>query len=140
MLSDLLFALRALRKKPGFALVAVLTLALGIGANTAIFSVVNGVLLRPLPYPEPERLVAIWQNDLAHGVLKNTVSVPNFLDWKAENGVFEAVAAWRNNAVTMVAETTPVRVRTGQVSADFFEIMGVAPVVGRAGWVVAQGT
>jgi len=131
MLSDVRFALRALRKKPGFTLVAVLTLALGVGANTAIFSVVNGVLLRPLPYPKPDRLVAIWQNDLAHGILKNTVSVPNFLDWKAESDVFDAMATWRNNAVTLGAGTAPVRVRTGAVSADFFEVMGVAPVVGR---------
>ena len=131
MFSDLRFALRALRRKPGFAFVAVVTLALGIGANTAIFSVVNGVLLRPLPYPAPDRLMALWQNDLVGGIVKNTVSVPNFLDWKAQSGAFEAMATWRNNAVTLMAGTAPVRLRTGAVSADFFEVVGVPPLVGR---------
>jgi len=131
MLSDLRFALRTFRKNPGFAAVAVVTLALGLGANTAIFSVVNGVLLRPLPYPEPGRLMALWQNDVASGVVKNTVSVPNFQDWETGNDVFEGMAMWRNNAVTLMAGRAPVRVRTGQVSADFFEIMSVRPILGR---------
>ncbi len=131
MLSDLRFALRTFRKNPGFVAVAVLTLALGIGANTAIFSVVNGVLLRPLPFPQPDRIMALWQNDLADGVVKNTVSMPNFLDWHDQNGVFEAMATYQFGAVTIAGPSSPVRLRTATVSDGFFDVMGVAPAIGR---------
>ncbi len=132
MLNDLRYALRMFRKNPGFTAVAVVTLALGIGANTAIFSVVNGVLLQPLPFPQPDRIMALWQNDLADGVVKNTVSMPNFLDWRDQNGVFEAMALYTLGAVTVAGPSAPVRLRTATVSEGFFDVMGVAPALGRA--------
>ena len=132
MLNDLRYAFRMFRKSPGFTAVAIVTLALGIGANTAIFSVVNGVLLRPLPFPQPDRIMAIWQNDLADGVVKNTVSMPNFLDWHDQNGVFEAMATYQFGAVTIAGPSSPVRLRTATVSDGFFDVMSVAPAIGRA--------
>src|SRR5436309_13487437 len=93
-MSDLKFAIRQLLKNPGFTVVAVLTLALGIGANTAIFSIVNGVLLKPLPYPEPERLVTLWERNPARGIEQERVSPPTFADWKEQSRVFENLTAY----------------------------------------------
>src|SRR5262245_17683696 len=87
-MNDLKFALRQLLKNPGFTAAAILTLALGIGANTAVFSVINAVILRPLPYPEPERLVTLWERSPERGVEQERVSGPNYLDWRAQNTVF----------------------------------------------------
>src|SRR5437867_7638086 len=92
-MNDLRFAFRQLLKNPGFTAVAVLTLAIGIGANTAIFSIINGVLLRPLPYPEPDRLVALWERSPQRGVEQERVSGPNYLDWRAQNRVLTDLAA-----------------------------------------------
>ena len=92
---DLRYGVRMLLRRPGFTTVAVLTLALGIGANTTIFSFVNGILLRPLPYAEPERLALIEENALKRGVTSMGVSFPNFLDWRERNQVFEDVATYR---------------------------------------------
>jgi putative ABC transport system permease protein len=91
---DLRYGARMLLKKPGFTLIAVLTLALGIGANTAIFSVVNAVLLRPLPYAEPERLVALWESDTQRPESRNSISYPNFFDWRAQSKSFERMASY----------------------------------------------
>src|SRR5256885_9933993 len=96
-MNDLKFAFRQLLKNPGFTTVAVLTLALGIGANTAIFSVINGVMLKPLPYPEPERLVTLWERSPQRGIEQERVSGPNYLDWREQNTVFSDTAvspAW----------------------------------------------
>src|SRR4051812_33677133 len=90
---DLRFAVRGMRKSPGFTLTAVLSLALGIGANTAIFTVVNAVLLRPLPFPEPDRLVQLWESKPANGYFRNVVNAFNFLDWRERTKSFEAMAA-----------------------------------------------
>src|SRR5438094_4246094 len=92
-MNDLKFAVRQLLKNSGFTAVAVLTLALGIGANTAIFSVINGVLLKPLPYPEPERLVTLWERSPQRGVEQERVSGPNYLDWREQNTVLSELAA-----------------------------------------------
>ncbi len=99
LLQDLRYALRMLVKSPGFTAIAVLTLALGIGANTALFSVVNGVLLSPLPYPQPSRLVAAYSRafDFAH----SSISYPNFLDWQRENNSFAQLAAYRHDSFNM---------------------------------------
>ncbi len=91
---DLRFGLRMLAKNPGFTAVAVLTLALGIGANTAIFSVVNAVLLRSLPYKEPGRLVYVWSAEKARGINQSTVSIPDLRDWREQNRVFDGLAGW----------------------------------------------
>src|SRR5262245_66580162 len=99
LLQDLRYGARMLLKKPGFSVVAVVTLSLGIGANTAIFSVVNGVLLRPLPFAEPERLVALWET--RGDASDDTVSYPDFADWRAQQSVFERMAVYRNNTLTL---------------------------------------
>ena len=93
MMNDVRYALRTLRNSPGFTAVAVLTLALGIGANTALFSVVNAVLLRPLPYHEPDRLVAAWEANPGRGSDRNVVSPGNYLDWQSQNHVLAPCAA-----------------------------------------------
>jgi putative ABC transport system permease protein len=124
-------------KKPGFTLAAVITLALGIGANTAIFSVVNAVLLRPLPYPEPERLVMVWEKRIREGSNETFVSPADFRDWQARNQVFENMAA--SSAILSASGTEmafsgdgePERIRLGNVSAAFFEVLGVKPILGR---------
>jgi len=128
-LHDLRFALRTLRKSPGFTTVAVLTLALGIGANAAIFSIVHGVVLRPLPYPEPERLVQVWeQND---SVERMSVAWANFVDWRAQSASFEAVAAYAGGSGTVLGGDEPIILGVTPVSEGFFTVMGVEPAIGR---------
>ncbi len=133
LLQDLRYGCRSLMKAPGFTTVALLTLALGIGANTAIFSVINGVLLRPLPYPEPERLVSIWERGL--GGNDNHIAWPNFADWQASSSSFESMAVHPSFAfgggTTVIGGDTAMRLFVASVSQDFFRTMGVSPVVGR---------
>src|SRR5215467_12577004 len=93
-MNELKFAIRQLVKNPGFTAVAVLTLALGIGANTALFSVVNGVLLRPLPFRQQERLITLWESSPAQGLEQEAVSPPNFADWQTQSSSFEEMAFW----------------------------------------------
>jgi hypothetical protein len=109
LLHDIRYALRSLRRSPGFALAAILTLGLGIGANTAIFSVVHGVLLRPLPYPEPERLVMLWGHHPTIG--RETASLPDFLDWRRQARSFDAIAAWANASYNLTGAGEPEVVR-----------------------------
>lgn len=126
---DVRFALRGLRKNPGFTAVAVLTLALGIGANTAVFSIVDGVLLNPIPFAEPDRLVSIYGTN-ASGT-KNSISYPNFLDWQRDNRTFEVLAAWRGSSFAFTGSSDP-EVLTGQmVAANFFDVLRVQPLFGR---------
>src|SRR5262249_15606580 len=101
LLQDLRYGVRMLVKKPGFTVVAVITLALGIGANTAIFSVVNAVLLRPLQYADPDRLAQVWQSFPQLGANQVTVSAPEFLDYRDQNRVFERMAAFRSQEFTL---------------------------------------
>ena len=108
---------------------AVATLALGIGANTAIFSVVNAVLLRPLAFARPERLVGIWESLPTGGT--GSVSVPNLRDWREQNNVFEAIAAYQFGDFSLQNEGEPQRVRGLQVSTELFGVLGVAPQLGR---------
>lgn len=129
LLHDLRYGLRQLRRNPGFAAVAIITLALGIGATTAIFSVVNGVLLNPLPYPHPNRLVALAEKlppfqDFA-------ISYPDFLDWVKMNHTFDALAAYRHTDMNLIGSGQAERVKVTQVSASFFPLLGVKPVIGR---------
>lgn len=128
-LQDLRYAMRVVVKSPGFAAIAVLTLGLGIGANTALFSVVNGVLLNPLPYPQPERLTSLYSHTAQFDTA--SISYPNFLDWQRDNHSFSSVAAWRGDDFNMTGTGEPERLRAEMVSADFFSILGVQPVVGR---------
>jgi len=133
-LMDLRYGLRVLRKNPGFTAVAILTLALGIGANTAIFSVVNAVLFRPLPFRDPGRLVAVWHTPPQKsfpGVTKFVVSPANYLDWRNQNHAFEQMSAvgFRNFNLTGMGQPESVEGRA--VSADFLSALGVQPVLGR---------
>ena len=127
--ADLRFALRMLRKSPGFTTVAVLTLALGIGANTAIFSVVNGVLLKPLSYPHPDRLVAIAESSPPFDV--GSISYPDFVDWTKMNHTFEGLAAYRHGNFTLTGVGDAEHLKVTEVSASFFPLLGVRPVIGR---------
>ena len=126
---DLKYALRTLARSPGFAVVAVLTLALGIGANTAIFSVVNGVLLRPLPYPEPDRLAFVEERSQRGGSM--SVAWPNVEDWKARSRAFDALAAYSTGRATVLGGPEPLRPQGGIVGEGFWEVFGVRPLMGR---------
>ncbi|MGH9795852.1 MAG: ABC transporter permease [Candidatus Acidiferrales bacterium] len=130
-LQDLHYGLRMIRKNPGFALLAVLTLALGIGANTAIFTVVNAVLLRPLPYSDPDRLVYIQENNLKKGWDSFSVAPPNFVDWRAQSRSFEKMAAIDSVSFNYTGGKSPERLRGLLATEDFFPLMDVQPQLGR---------
>ena len=129
LVADVRFALRSLRKTPGFTAVAVLTIALGLGANTAIFSFLDGVLLKPLAYPEPERLVQLWEKP--PGGQRNGISALNFQDWQRQATSFTAMAASTGRTSTLSGSGEPQQLRITQVSAPYFDILGVRPALGR---------
>ncbi|HKP88254.1 MAG TPA: ABC transporter permease [Blastocatellia bacterium] len=128
---DIRYGVRTLLKNPGFSAIAVIALALGIGANTAIFSVVNAVLLRPLPFEEPERLVMVWEKRMALGRVRNVASAPDFVDWKAQNTVFEDMAAYVNNGLNLSGSDEPERLQGVAASASFFSVLRAQPKLGR---------
>jgi predicted permease len=128
---DTLFSVRLLRSSPGFTAAAILTLTLGIGANTAVFSVVHGILLRELPYPEPDRIVTLWNTYPKVGSQQQEVSPPDFHDWREQNRSFSHLAAYERYFYVLAGDPTPVRVRAARVSGDFFAVMGVEPTLGR---------
>src|SRR5215510_11042257 len=128
---DLRFGFRQLLNKPGFAAVAVLSLALGIGANTAIFSLVDAVLLRPLPFRDPDRLVMVWEDATRVGFPRNTPAPANYADWKAQNRVFEDMAAVNWRSYNLTDEGEPEKVEAQGVTANFFPLLGVKPELGR---------
>jgi putative ABC transport system permease protein len=134
LFQDLRYCVRVLRTNVGFTIVAVVTLALGIGANTAIFSVVNAVLLRPLPFREPDRLTLLWQTDPRAASAQLPFSFPNFTDVKQQSQSLEAVAAWTAYSDTrfnLVGSGEPEQLQAARVSQDFFPTLGVEPVLGR---------
>src|SRR6478736_2649115 len=130
MMQDLRYALRQLRKSPGFAIVAVITLALGVGANTAVFSVVDAVMLRPLPYYQPERLVEAQSADQNSYEAFN-VSYPDFFDWRAQNHTLEHLVSYHDTGFTLTGLERPVHVDAEIVSWDFLPALGVQPELGR---------
>ena len=131
-MNDLKFAFRELLKNPGFTAVAVLTLALGIGANTALFSVVNGVLLRPLPFPEQERLVTLWESSPAQGIDQQAVSPPTFADWQAQSSAFEEMAFWTGPTdFNLVTQDGSEKVRASFPSSSLFRVLRLEPQLGR---------
>jgi len=133
-LQDLKFGLRVLRKNPGFAIVAVLVLALGIGANTAIFSVVNAALLRPMAFRDPGRLVHVWHvppPKAFPGMTRFSVSVANYIDWEKQNSVFENMAIFSGKSMNLTGNGKPEYARATAVSASFFSVLGVEPIMGR---------
>jgi putative ABC transport system permease protein len=125
---DLQYGVRMLLKNPGFTIVAVFVLALGIGANSAIFSVVNAVLLRPLPYAQPDRLVIMWEKATTQDT---SVSYPNYVDWRDQNQVFEQIAAFRRDSFNLIGAGEPERLSGRMISASFFRTLGVKPLKGR---------
>src|SRR5215211_3723985 len=129
ILQDIRYAIRVLQKSPGFTVVALLTLTLGIGANSAIFSVVNAVLLRPLPYVESEKLVFITERSpVLEGM---SVAYPNFLDWREQNSVFENMGVYRRQSFNLTGGGEPERLVAGEVSADVFTALRTSPILGR---------
>jgi putative ABC transport system permease protein len=129
---DIRFGARMLRKQPGFTLVAVLTLALGIGANTAIFSIVNAVLLRPLPYQAPDRLTQVWEHNRSKNKPHSSVAPANFLDWKGQTQLFEGMAAYDIfPGFNLTGAGEPERVQAARVSVGLFPLLGVSAVTGR---------
>src|SRR5262249_40570530 len=122
---DVRFGLRSLRKKPAFTVVSVVTLALGIGANTAIFSLVNGILLRPLPYPEPDRLVTFWQSYPERGLSRWPMSQESFAAIRDQNSVFQEAAAYARTGLNLSQSGEPVQLRAVRITSDFFKLQGI---------------
>jgi putative ABC transport system permease protein len=129
MIADIRYAIRMLAKSPAFTFIAVLTLALAIGANTAIFSVVNAVLLRPLPYPNSEQLVQVFGTQPT--LPEAPTSPANFLEWRTENQVFTHIATWNGQGFNLTGTDKPERVIGARVSSDMFQLLGVQPALGR---------
>ncbi|MFQ5742333.1 MAG: ABC transporter permease [Acidobacteriota bacterium] len=130
-MKDVTHVLRSLAKSPGFTVAVVLTLALGIGANTAIFSVVNAVLLRPLPYPDPDRLMVLWENNARQGLDQEQVSAATYLDWRERSDFFEGMAAYRYWGYTLTGGEEPERITSLRVSPALFPVLGSRAELGR---------
>jgi putative ABC transport system permease protein len=129
LLQDMRYAVRMFSRSPGSTAIAIVALALGIGANTTIFSAVNTVLLKPLPYPHPDRLVAVWETTKSGDRIN--VSYPNFLDLRQQTHTFEQMSGVLEAQVTMTGGAEPVRLHAAAVSADLFDCLGVKPLLGR---------
>jgi putative ABC transport system permease protein len=129
MIQDLIFGLRWLRKNPGFTVLSVLMLAVGIGVNTAMFSVIHAVLLQPLPYPEADRIV--WMNESGAEVQNRQVSYPNFVDWRARNQSFEVMSTFRGWSVNITGTDKPENLIARIVTSDYFKVMRATPMLGR---------
>ena len=128
---DIRYGIRMLFKSPSVSIVATIALALGIGANTAIFSVVNAVLLRPLPFANSEGLMNVWETDPTRGYQRGSASYPNFVDWREQNHVFEHMSTYHANDFIMTGRGESTRLQGAVVNADLFPLLGVNPVIGR---------
>ena len=115
---DLQYGARTLRKNPGFAIIAIVTLALGIGANTAIFSIVDAVLLRPLPFPNSQQIVIVWETDSNRKILRGTAPPADFLDWRAQNQVFQHISAFQTWFYNLTGSGNPEQLWGAKVSAE----------------------
>jgi putative ABC transport system permease protein len=134
ILQDLRYGARMLLKNPGFTLIAVLMLGLGIGANTAIFSVIEGVLLRPLPYKDPQRLCLLWKSVPARNIEWDWTSYPTIRDWREQSRSFEEMAAVllpAGSQVTLQSDSGSERIQGSKVAGNFFQILGGRPLLGR---------
>ncbi|HVG21248.1 MAG TPA: ABC transporter permease, partial [Blastocatellia bacterium] len=131
LLQDVRYSIRALAKKPTFTIVAVLTLALGIGANTAIFTVVDAALIRSLPYENPDALVHFWETNQKQDFSRHEASYPDYLDLRAQNQVFEGMAGYNSGSLTLTGHDAPERLRAARVTSSFFQVLGVRPALGR---------
>ena len=132
LIKDIKYGVRGLLKRPGFTVIALITLALGIGANTAIFSVVNAVLLRPLPFQNPEQLVIVWEDATFAGFPRNTPAPANYIDWKNQNQSFADMAASAETSFNLTGDGEPERVQAYSVTANFFPLFGMQPLLGRS--------
>src|SRR5258705_5419139 len=128
LIKDIRYGARSLWKRPGFTAIAVITLALGIGANTSIFSVVNAVLLRPLPFPDPDQLVMVWEDASFAGFPRNTPAPANYVDFKSQNQVFVDMAAQDQRTLNLTGDGEPEKIVTFGVTANFFPLLGTKPV------------
>src|ERR1700690_1452023 len=128
---DIRYGWRMLRRSPGFAVVADLTLAIGIGANAAIFSVINTVLLKPLPFRDAQRIVFIWETDPNRNIDRGIASPAEFLDWRGQSRAFEELSAWRTWFYNLTGSAEPEQLWGMQTSGNFFRLLGVTPVLGR---------
>src|SRR5216117_106197 len=131
LFADVRYGLRQLRLNPGFAAIAIVTLALGIGANTALFSVVRSVILKPLPYREPERLARVWMDNRRLQMREDWASYLNYQDYKRLGTSFESIAAFTQPTLNLVSDGEPERVRGTFAEAALFEVLGASPIVGR---------
>ena len=131
LLQDLRFAIRTLFKSPGFAAIAVLCVAIGIGANTAIFSIVNAILLRPFPYADPDRIVALHETQTKNKIDKAGLSNLDFRDLREQAASFSATAAYTSRSLTFSGEGEPERVQGASISWNLFPFLGVNPALGR---------
>ena len=132
LMQDVRYAMRLIRRGPGFAAVTVATIALGIGANTAIFSVVNGVLLRPLPFPQPDRLVRLYLANPAQNISDGTLSVPDLDDWRSRSRAFSSLAGYSAFPIIHTRDADPAEVQSAFVVGDFFGTLAVPALAGRA--------
>jgi putative ABC transport system permease protein len=130
-IQDLRYGTRTLLQRPAFTAIAVLTLARGIGATTAIFSVVDAVLLKPLPFPEPNRLVMLWESNERRNLPFMNVAPPNFADWRERSRSFDRMGAWREQAYTLAGPAGAEQVFGAAMSHDLFDVLGVGPMLGR---------
>src|ERR1044072_1784788 len=135
LLKDIRYGIRMLARRPSFTAIAVITLALGIGANTAIFSVVNAVLLRPLPFKNPDQLIKLWETFLPDGW--GRVSAANLKDWREQNDVFTQIAAYQSGNFNLQGSDNPERVLGVTVSSNFFDTLEAQPMIGR-GFIPAE--
>ena len=131
LLQDLRYGFRMLAKRPGFTAVALLALALGIGANTAVFSVIRGVLLRPLPYADPDRLVMLWESNLKSNDPREEVSAPNFIDWRAQSRSFSDMAGMSLGGYALTESGEPKILIGAAVTTNYFPMLGVPRAMGR---------
>src|SRR5580693_6134853 len=131
MLADIRYALRGLRRSPMFALVAIVSLAIGIGANTAIFSVVNALLLRPLPYPEPDRLAILWLRSPGIGILQDWPSPGQYIDIKTQNHSFQEMSISIGASMTLTGRDQPERLEALRTSSSLFSLLGAKTLLGR---------
>ncbi|HST20676.1 MAG TPA: ABC transporter permease, partial [Blastocatellia bacterium] len=131
LFKDFRYGVRMLMKRPGFTAVAIIALALGIGANTAIFGVINAVLLKPLPFSDPDRLIRVYQTNKNRGITQGSASYPDFVDWRDQNHVFERMAAFHDNNHILTGGDDAVRLESAVVSADLFALLGATPLLGR---------
>ena len=130
-LADLRYGLRLLRRAPGFTVIAICALALGIGANTAIFSTLDAVLLRPLPYEDPDRVMMVYEDASSIGFARNTPAPANYFDWRAQNHVFTDMAATRGHSMSLTGDGSPEQIYGLMVTPNFFSVLGVRPLIGR---------